>query len=275
MNCMKNYNRTNKPLILCVSMIFLLIMLSVLVIIFSPWDMNEIVGEKYEGMSWGHLFGTDYLGRDLLVRVSVAFLVSLSISTLAILCGLIIGSVYGIIAGYFGGLAERIMVAIMDIFQCVPEILIAIFLMVVFNSVNSESVFGSISAMTVTLILVSWPFMGRVAKNETKKIKQMEYVVYSKIKGATTFHIIFFHILPNLKNQLLTVMSQRIPKSLMVEALLSFIGIGIQPPFPSLGKMINDGLSVIRVAPHVILFPAIAIMIIVVIFNLICECLRR
>ncbi len=267
-------NDKNNILTICWILIGAIIIVLLLVIIISPWNFDDIVSEKYQPPTLRHLFGTDYLGRDILTRLAVAWLVSLSLAVLSIFTGMLVGCIYGICAGYSGGIVERIMVSILDVMQCVPEMLIALFLMVVMNSQNINSTWSSIIGLFVTLSIVSWPIMARIAKNETKAIRQMEFIVYAKLKNASISHMVFFHILPSIKGQLITVMAQRIPKVILIEAFLSYIGIGIQPPFPSLGKMINDGVSIIRYAPHVILFPTLALVIMVMLFNILCEKFR-
>lgn len=267
-------NNKNKISTICLILIIVIIIVSAIVIIVSPWDFDDIVSEKYQAPTLRHPFGTDYLGRDILVRLAVAWLVSLSLAVLSIFTGMLVGCIYGICAGYNGGLVEHIMVLVLDIMQCIPEMLIALFLMVVMNAQNANSTWSSIIGLFITLSIVSWPIMARIAKNETKVVRQKEFITYAKVKGAGLSHMVFFHILPTIRGQLITVMAQRIPKVILIEAFLSYIGIGIQPPFPSLGKMINDGVSVIRYAPHVILFPTFAIVIMVMLFNVLCEKFR-
>lgn len=252
-----------------------LLMISALIIIIaSPWKYDQIVAEKYESPSLQHWFGTDYLGRDIMIRLCIALFASIGMAFGVILIGGFLGSLYGIIAGYFGGTTERILVTIIDILKCIPEILIAIFLMVITNAMNFNNSASSIIGLIITLSIITCPLMARVAKNETKIVRQMEFIAYAKIKGANSFHIIFFHVVPNIKNKLISVMAQRIPKIILIESFLSYIGIGVQPPFPSLGKMINDGISVIRIAPHVLLFPTLVVALIVLLFNLFCESAR-
>lgn len=197
---------------------------------------------------------------DFLVRISLV----------AIVFGELFGTVYGVIAGYYGKKTEDIMVAVVDVIQCIPEILLVIFLMVLFNE-KLNIMEGNIFGIFIVIILTSWPAIARVAKNETKKVRTNEYVIYAKKKGASTAYIIFHHILPNIKVQMGSVIAHRIPKALMVESFLSYIGIGVQPPFPSLGKMIREGIPVIRTNINVLLFPSIAIILLVVLFNLMCE----
>lgn len=256
------------------TILLLLLLCIIITIIASPYKYDEIVASKYEVPSINHIFGADYLGRDIFIRLCVAVLVSISIAVSAIVAGGLLGSVYGIFAGYIGGKIENILISIIDIIQCMPDILVAIFIMVVANAAKFSNSIGSILGLMATLSIITWPIMARTAKNETKVIRQMEFVTYSKIKGARPSHIIFKHILPNVKNKLASVMAQRIPKIIIIESFLSYIGIGVQAPFPSLGKMINDGVMVIRIAPHVLVFPIISLILIVMLFNLFCICIQ-
>ena len=123
----------------------------------------------------------------------------------------------------------------------------------------------------MALTFVSWIYLARIMANETKKIMDTDYVQYAIIKKANFWHIFNFHLLPNLKNMIIIIIIQKIPSFIFIESFLSFVGIGVQPPVPSLGKMISDGVKVFRFYPYELFIPVLAIITIVLIFNVIGE----
>ena len=232
-----------------------------------PFAYSEMVGKAYEPMTLSHIFGTDALGRDVLLRVCVASKTSIHIACFSVLCSLIIGVHYGCIAGYFHGLINSVLTSIIDIIDSIPDFLCAMLLMTFFNGFTSNG-FGGITGIFVTLILTSWTSMARLIKNEVSVLVNEKYVVYAKLKRASFAHIYFWHLLPNLKGTIIAIIVQKIPPAIFLEAFLSFVGIGIQPPYPSLGKMISDGVSVFRKAPHLLLIPSCFLFVIILLFNL-------
>lgn len=143
-----------------------------------------------------------------------------------------------------------------------------VFLVLLNNFLSEKS---SILGVLMTLIFVSWIYLSRIITNETKKIMDTDYIQYAIIKKANFWHIFKFHLLPNFKNIIIIIIIQKIPSFIFVESFLSFVGIGVQPPLPSLGKMISDGVKVFRFYPHELFVPILAIVSIVFIFNIIGE----
>lgn len=240
------------------------VMALILILIFFPYKYDDIVAEKHLSFGLSHLFGTDYLGRDFFVRICFAMLNTLLISICTIVCSIFIGVVYGTYAGYKGGKTEKIMVSILNVLESIPDFLLAIILLIVFNNLFVNS---SVLGIFVTLILISWTQMARIVINETKRIMNNEYVQYSIIKEASFFHILKFHLIPNLKNTIIITAIQKIPAAIFLESFLSFVGVGIQPPLPSLGKMISEGIRFFRLYPHELILPSIILGVVVCIFN--------
>ena len=247
-------NKVKKFLISLV--IFMLLLL--VIIIIHPYKYDEIIGQQHLNCSFQHFFGTDYLGRDFFLRVCLATLITLFISILSIFCSIFIGSIYGIYAGYKGGTTEKIMLMILNILESIPDFLLAIILLIVFNNLFIS---GSLIGIFLTLILISWTQMARIIINETKKIKELEYIQYAQLKGAKFKHILFFHLIPNLKDIII------IPSYIFLESFLSFIGIGIQTPLPSLGRMISEGIKYFRLYFSELLIPSIVLILIILFFN--------
>lgn len=256
---MKNNNK------LKIIIFILVVALIVFVVVTYPYKYNEISQYKHATFSLKHLLGTDYLGRDFLARTFLATFNTLVISIVSIICSIFIGSMYGMIAGYAKESVSKVMYFILNIIESIPEFLLAMLLLVVFN--NSYENLGLLGIL-ITLIIVSWTNIARIVMNETKALKESEFVQYAKRNGASTAFIIKNHLLPNLSNIIIVTSLQKIPSCIFLESFLSFIGIGIQPPFPSLGRMISEGLKFFRLYPRELLIPCFILIIIVVFFNI-------
>lgn len=254
--------------IFCIS-VFAIIVMLVLLLCFSSVKYDYIVSEPHLPPSVKYLLGTDYLGRDLFIRICYAILNTLFVVGCSVSSSLFFGLIYGAYAGYKGGMVEKAMIIFLNILESVPSFLLIIFFLVLFNNFISEK--SSILGVLATLTFVSWIYMSRIIVNETKKIMGADYIQYAIFKNAHFWHIFTFHLLPNLKNTIITVVIQKIPSFIFIESFLSFVGIGIQPPIPSLGKMISDGVKVFRIYPHELFAPVFAIVFIVFVFNVIGE----
>lgn len=257
------------------SLLFTFILISVLVLILYlyPIRYDDFITSPNLSPSIKHVFGTDYLGRDLFIRTCYAVLNTLFIACFSVFCSLFIGVVYGTYAGYKGGRIERNMIIFLNILESIPSFLLIILFLVLLNTFFNEK--SSIFGVLMALIAVSWIHMSRIIINETKKIMNSDYIHYAIIKKASFRHIFQFHLLPNLKNIIVIVTIQKIPSIIFIESFLSFVGIGVQPPFPSLGKMVSDGLKFFRIYPHELFVPVVSIIIIVFLFNVIGEIIIR
>lgn len=247
----------------------ILILILVLILCLYPVKYDDIISNPNLSPSIKYIFGTDYLGRDLFIRTCYAVLNTLFIACFSVFCSLFIGVVYGTYAGYKGGRIEKNMVMFLNILESIPSFLLIILFLVLLNNFFTEK--SSILGVLMALIAVSWIYMSRIIINETKKIMNSDYIRYATIKKASFGHILRFHLLPNLKNIIIIIIIQKIPSIIFIESFLSFVGIGIQPPFPSLGKMVSDGLKFFRIYPHELLVPVISLILIVFLFNIIGE----
>lgn len=233
-----------------------------------------------------HILGTDSLGRDTMVRLMMGSRVSLLVGIVASVLVLLIGSVYGAIAGYFGGKVDLIMMRIVDIIYTVPDILIIILLMVTLkfpleNLANSVPAFSWINTIGVGLIcifivfsLLYWVGMARIVRSQILMLKEQEFVTAAKALGASHGRIIKKHLLTNCMGTLIVTTTLQIPSSIFTESFLSFIGIGVAAPMPSLGSMASQAISGISSYPYRLLAPAIMISLIILSFNLIGDGLR-
>lgn len=232
-----------------------------------------------------HILGTDTLARDTMVRLMMGSRISLIVGLVASGIILLIGSIYGAVSGYFGGVVDMIMMRIVDIIYTVPDILIIILLMVTLKFPLSRLAmvpgFGWINIIGVPLIcifivftLLYWVGMARIVRGQVLVLKEQEYVTAARALGSSNRRIISKHLLINCIGTLIVTTTLQIPSSIFTESFLSFIGIGVNAPMPSLGSMASDALSGIFSYPYRLLAPAIMISVIILTFNLLGDGLR-
>lgn len=214
----------------------------------------------------GHVLGTDQLGRDVLTRLLTGGTASLLIAAAAVLMQVLVGSILGIIAGYVGGIADKIIMRACDVFLAFPNIILAIAVMAVMGT--------SVLNLIVVLTISGWVRYCKVVRNNVIVVKKQEFVSASKVLGSSNFHIMFKQILPNVTTPIIILASSRFGNAILVEATLSFLNLGIPAPTPSWGNMIADGRSYLATCPWLVLAPGIALMITVLAFNFLGDGLR-
>lgn len=214
----------------------------------------------------GHILGTDELGRDVFTRLLLGSRYSLAIAAAVVTLAVIIGTVLGVIAGYFGGVVDSIIMRVCDVFLAIPNMILAIAVMAVMGA--------SITNLVVVLILTGWVQYCKLARNNVLVIKNMEFVHASKVLGASQWSIMFKQIFPNITTQLLILVSQQFGFTILLEAALSFLSLGIQPPTPSWGNMISNGRKYLSTSPWLCFAPGGALMLVVLAFNFLGDGLR-
>lgn len=200
-----------------------------------------------------HWFGTDNLGRDLFIRVLYGARISLSIGLVAAIINLLIGVLYGGIAGYVGGKTDRMMMHLVDVLYGIPLLLYVILLMVVLKP--------GLLNIFLALGIAYWLTMARIVRGQIMKLKAEEYVLAARAMGASNRRILVHHILPNCMGPIIITMMISIPEAIFTEAFLSFIGLGVSAPMASWGVLASEGINSLSVYPFQLLFPAVAISI--------------
>jgi peptide/nickel transport system permease protein len=219
-----------------------------------------------EGGTWSYPLGTDKQGRDILTRIVFGARISLTVSTLTILIGAVVGSTLGLLAGYFGGWIDRVVSWLIDTFLSLPHVLLAL----VIVAAIGPSFVTIIAIIAVTI----WASFARQVRGETLSVRETEYVARAHVAGAQTFRILLRHILPNIANTLIVLATLQVGVVILEESSLSFIGAGIPRPNPSWGVMVADGRDQILTAWWVSFFPGLAILFVVLSLNLMGDWLR-
>lgn len=235
-------------------------------------------------MEWGctvFFAGSDALGRDLWSRIVYGARVSLSVALVASTVSLVIGLLYGTVSGYAGGKTDNLMMRIVDFLYAIPLLPIIILMTVYFDALGrqgSDSALmngildinrqmGGLFFLFIAIGALNWIGMARLARGQVLSYKQKEFVEAAQAIGAGSGHIIFKHLIPNVLGPLLIAESMAIPGYIFLEAALSFIGLGVDPPTPSWGAMINEGYSGIRSSAYLVLFPGVALSLLTLAFN--------
>ena len=246
-----------------------LIVLMIFGPLLSPYEFDFIDWENMSippDFASKHYFGTDALGRDLFVRTLQGGQISLMVGFVATFVSLIIGVTYGSISGYIGGRTDNIMMRIVDIMYALPFMFLVIMLMVVFGR-HIFLIFAAIGGYI-------WLDMARIVRGQTLSLKGKEFIESAIAIGATTPSIIFKHIVPNLLGIVAVYITLTIPQVILVEAFLSFLGLGVQEPFTSWGALVNEGAQDMEIAAWSLIFPAAFLAITLFCFNFIGDGLR-
>ncbi|WP_449278427.1 ABC transporter permease [Leucobacter sp. GX24907] len=237
----------------------------------SPDPMEQDLGLRLAPPAWSggtveHLFGTDSVGRDVLARLAGGIQNSLWIVLVAMLASIVIGTVIGLLSGYFGGWFDVVVMRIADIQLAFPEILLILLVVATLGP--------GTNTLILVLALTGWVVYARVVRSQAMSLKQKEFIEASKVLGTKNSRTIVRHVLPNLTAQITVIASFSTANIVLIEAALSFLGLGVPPPAPSLGSMIAEGQAYLVANPWLCIIPGAAIFVIVVGINLVADWLR-
>ncbi len=259
--------RRNKLAMLGLAIVIILIMIAIFAPFISPYDPIERIKEESSVSPNGaHLFGTDLLGRDIFSRVIYGSRISIQVGIIAVGISALIGLFFGAIAGYFSNISDAVIMRVADIFFAFPYILGAIAIMTILGP--------GIVNIFIAIGVLGWAAFARIFRSSILSIKNKEYIEAARALGASNYRIIIKHIFPNAMAPIIVYATMNVGTAIIVEAALSFLGIGVQPPTPAWGKMLSESLDYIDIAPWMMLFPGMAIVITVLGFVLLGDGLR-
>ena len=252
------------------------LLLLTLVAIFAPWLaphdpyaqslMTRMEPPVFMGGSWDHPLGTDHLGRDYLSRLIYGARVSLLIGAVAALISGVIGTAMGVAAGYFGGKVDTVVTFLINVRLAMPVVLVALAVVAILG--------GSLEVVIVVLGLLLWDRFAVVMRASTMQVRRREYVAAAQVIGASTPRILLSEIMPNIPNNLIVVVTLEMAHAILLEAALSFLGLGVQPPTPSWGLMVSEGKNMMLFEPWLVLIPGAVLFVLVLAINLMGDGLR-
>lgn len=257
----------NKIALICLVYLTGLVLLALFAPLLAPYDYRrQDLGRVREYPSAQHWFGTDQLGRDIFSRLLHGARVSLSIGVLVVGTEIVIGTLAGLLAGYFGGWLDTILMRLGDLIYAFPGLLLAIFLVGVFGR--------DLFWLFLAFVILGWVGVARLVRAQVLSLREREFIVAAQAGGVPTWRILLFHLLPNCAGPIIVAASAGVGGVMVAEAGLSFLGLGIQPPYPSWGSMINELAQLIKPRPLLLVFPAGALALTVLAFNLLGDALR-
>ncbi len=241
------------------------------------------------GPSMGHPFGTDELGRDLFSRLAVGGQISLMIGLATALVAVVIGTAYGTLAAFFEGRSlDTLMMRVLDVLYSLPSVMIVILFTLFMNKTMAHVALSlthlgfpdlrglmNITGLVLALALFSWPDTARIIRGQVLSLKREEFVEAYYSLGGKPLRLVFSHFIPNLTALIILTATITVPRAILTESTLSFIGLGVSPPYSSWGTMINSGWQMIRIAPHLILLPGFFLFITMVALNLLGDSLKE
>ena len=244
-----------------------LIILAVVPGVFAPYEPDApTISDRLQGPSMEHWLGTDRLGRDTLSRLIYGVGIALVVALPAVLSALVIGLLLGIVAAWRGGLIDAVLVIVMDVLQAFPAVILALALLALLGP--------SLRNVIIVISIAFIPNYARVSRALVFSAKANQWVEAERALGASTLRIVFTHILPNIMPPLFILMAMDIPSAIVIEAGLSFLGLGVQPPTPSWGVILSDGFQSIMQSPWAVVFASIILMITTLGFTMLGETLR-
>lgn len=243
----------------------------------APYDFDaQYMDRVLTEPSFQHWLGTDNLGRDLLSRLIYGARMSMAVGIFTAIISLCFGLVYGAIAGWFGGWVDSAMMRVVDILYSIPTLVLLILVKVIFDSVDifENPELRAMTGILAALSVVGWVTLARVVRGQVLQVKEMVYVESAHALGASGFHIVRKHVIPNIMGPIIVLLTFQIPSNILFESFLSFLGLGLQPPYSSWGVLANEGWRSLNTYPHLMISPGVALFVAMLAFNLFGDGLR-
>jgi oligopeptide transport system permease protein len=280
--------RRNRPATAGLVALAGLLLAAVLADVLSPYPYTQQnLDIAYHGPTLAHPFGTDQLGRDMLSRLLHGARVSLAVGLVTQVLILFVGVPVGAVAGYFGGKVDHVLMRLVDVVASFPDVLLVIVVMTTIRAWlkgsqggvlaalgGLDSALGGLVGVFTSLALLSWLLVARVVRGQVLSLREQEFVESARAAGAGHGRILITHLLPNTMAAVTVAATYWVPRAIVIEAALSFIGLGVQPPMTSWGAMILDGYRALRSTPHLLFFPALALSLTVLACNFLGDGLR-
>jgi oligopeptide transport system permease protein len=252
--------RRNRLALVSAVYLVLLVAVALIALVHTPYSYRDVgVARPYSGPSGANWFGADILGRDVLSRLMVGAQISLIVGVGTQVLVLAVGVPIGLLSGYYRGLFDTVVAFIINVFYGIPDLLL---------------LGPSLNNIIIAIVATRWMDMARLVRGQTLALREREFIEAARSSGAKPAKILFGHILPNSLGPIIVQATFGVPAAILFEAFLSFLGIGVQPPTPSWGSMAADGLAAIRIAPHMVIFPSIALSLTLMAFNFLGDGLR-
>jgi oligopeptide transport system permease protein len=259
--------RRNRLALASTVFLTLLILVAIVAQFWTPYTYYaEGIAPIYQGPSAQHLLGVDDFGRDILSRIMLGAQVSLKVGIGTQVIVITVGVVVGLLAGFYRGVLDTIISTVINVFYGIPDLLVALTLVLLLGR--------SLGIIIFAIAFTQWMNMARLVRGQTLALREREFVEAARSGGAKANRIIFRHILPNALGPIIVQGTIGVPMAILFEAFLSFLGLGVPPPTPSWGAMAADGFHAIRIAPHIVLAPAIALSLTLMAFNFLGDGLR-
>lgn len=264
--------RGHLGLLFGLGIVLLLVLVAVFAPLLAPHDpysqslMNRMVPPVFLGGTWEHPLGTDHLGRDYLSRLIYGARVSLLIGTVAAVISGLIGTAMGVAAGYFGGKVDMVVTFLINVRLAMPVVLVALAVVAILG--------GSLTVVIAVLGLLLWDRFAVVMRSATLQVRRRDYIAAAQAIGASTPRILLTEIMPNIFNHLIVVVTLEMAHAILLEAALSFLGLGVQPPTPSWGLMVSEGKNMMLFEPWLVLIPGAVLFLLVLAINLMGDGLR-
>jgi len=260
--------RRNSLALVSATYLGLLVVVALVAVVHTPYSMShEGVTLPFQGPTAAHPLGGDAAGRDILSRLMIGAQISLIVGLATQAIVLAVGVPLGLAAGYFRGWLDNVLSFVISVFYGIPDILVAMMLIVILGKPGLDKIIIAISA-------TRWMDMARLVRGQAFSLREREFVEASKASGARSRKILFGHLLPNALGPIIVQATLGIPAAILFEAFLSFLGLGVPPPTPSWGSMAADGIQAIQISPHIVLAPAVALSVTLMAFNFLGDGLR-